>query len=558
VDSKQAPSARPGVAISGYQSGHSRARWVVATALVTIAVTLFEFGADAAQVRVAARILSGQIVALNSVAATDTYVRVTYIVSEVALLVPFLVFLFWLHRAATNASVFARELRFTPGWAVGWFFVPFANLVRPARVVNEIWQTQDVAPVAATRVGRSVLRISPLIPVWWGLWILDIGGLGGRLLGVVYSQTNSLADIRNATYLDMAYALVVIASLLATIRLVRRMDAREAAKAALLATQAAEAATAARIARNKRAGKTARLALVPAVTAVDLRDSRTPRRLQRVMTATVGGALVVAPLALAFAVSNGTSAKSAAPAQTPTPAAIWTASNTRYTSCSDAMFQPAGVVTAGATSTCGHIAIGASLFSADCTTGKIPTTLSSAVFDSTGGTSTLGSVKGADGSCELSAKSTSVTTAVFAGNGGTNPASLPGSIVVVADFIPTANTAGVTTIGLRVNANGEFDIELGSGGDYTINESAGTLADQLLQGDFTGDPVASPNLATPVRVVVYLKGSTAAAFVDGRLIGTGPTIVPNQPGGCGFSLSSSNVTKATVTKLLSLEVFAAG
>ncbi len=519
---------------------------------------MFEFGADAAQVRVAARILSGQIVALNSVAATDTYVRVAYIASEVGLLVPFLVFLFWLHRAATNAGVFAGELRFTPGWAVGWFVVPFANLVRPARVVNEIWQSQDLAPLAATRVGRSVLRISPLIPVWWALWILDIGGLGARLLGIVYSQTNSLAGIRNATYLDMAYSLVVIASLLATIRLVRRMDSREGAKAALLATQAAEAAIAVRAAKSKRAGKTARPGPVPPVADIGVPATRATSMLQRVTTATVGSALVVTPLALAFAVSNGTSAKSAVPAQTPTPAAIWTASSTRYTSCSDAMFQPAGVIAAGATNTCGHIAIGAALFSADCSTGTIPTTLSTAVFDSTGGTSKLGSVKGADGSCELSVRSTSVTTAVFAGNGGTNPASLPGSIVVVADFIPTPNTAGITTIGLRVNANGEFDIELGSGGDYTVNESAGTLADQLLQGNFKSDPVAAPNLAKPVRAVVYLNGSTAAAFVDGRLIGAGPTIVPNQPGGCGFSLSSSNVTKATVAKLLDLKVYAAG
>jgi hypothetical protein len=527
-------------------------------ALVTIGFTLFEIGADAAQVRVAARLLSGQIVSLSAVAATDTYVRVTYIVSEIALLVPFLVFLFWLHRAATNAGAFARELRFTPGWAVGWFFVPFANLVRPARVVNEIWQAQDLAPVAATRVGRSVLRISPLVPVWWGLWILDIGGLGGRLLGVVYSQSNSLAGIRNATYLDMAYSLVVIASLLATIRLVRRMDAREAAKAALLAAQAAEASVAARAARTKRTGRAVKAPIRPAPDAGAPAPGSTAGVLRRVTTATVSAALVVAPLALAFAVSNGTSAKRAAPAQTPTPASIWQASNTRYTSCSDAMFQPAGVVKAGTTTGCGHIAIGASLFTADCANGKIPSTLSPAVFDSTGTPSKLGAVKGTDGACELSVKSTSVTTAAFAGDGGTNPANLPGSIIVVADFIPTPNTAGVTTIGLRVNSNGEFDVELGSGGNYTVNESAGTLADQLLQGNFNSDPIASPNLVKAVRVVVYLNGSTAAAFVDGRLIGTGPTIVPAQPGGCGFSLSSSNVSRPAVTKLLSLEVFAAG
>jgi uncharacterized BrkB/YihY/UPF0761 family membrane protein len=35
----------------------------------------------------------------------------------------------WLHRAVANARSLGVPTECTPGWAVGWWFVPFANLV---------------------------------------------------------------------------------------------------------------------------------------------------------------------------------------------------------------------------------------------------------------------------------------------------------------------------------------------------------------------------------------------------------------------------------------------
>lgn len=39
----------------------------------------------------------------------------------------------WIYRAAWNGRVFAgaRQLDFTPGWSVGWYFLPIANLWKP-------------------------------------------------------------------------------------------------------------------------------------------------------------------------------------------------------------------------------------------------------------------------------------------------------------------------------------------------------------------------------------------------------------------------------------------
>jgi hypothetical protein len=52
-----------------------------------------------------------------------------------------IVFLVWIHRANRNARALGAEgMQFTPGWSVGWFFVPIMSLWKPFQVMREIWQ----------------------------------------------------------------------------------------------------------------------------------------------------------------------------------------------------------------------------------------------------------------------------------------------------------------------------------------------------------------------------------------------------------------------------------
>jgi hypothetical protein len=86
-------------------------------------------------------------------------------------------FLLWLHRAVKNlSSLGARTLRFTPGWAVGWFFVPVMNLIRPSEVVTELWHASDPAIQSYQPAPRAV---PAHVRWWWGLFIL--AGATGRL-----------------------------------------------------------------------------------------------------------------------------------------------------------------------------------------------------------------------------------------------------------------------------------------------------------------------------------------------------------------------------------------
>lgn len=81
-------------------------------------------------------------------------------------------FLIWEHRSFKNlAALQAQNLEFSPGWSVGWWFVPFANLVKPYQAMTELWNESD--PDFDPELGfLSSSSSAPQIMVWW--WALFI------------------------------------------------------------------------------------------------------------------------------------------------------------------------------------------------------------------------------------------------------------------------------------------------------------------------------------------------------------------------------------------------
>lgn len=82
-------------------------------------------------------------------------------------------FLIWEHRAFSNLSALkAQHLEFTPGWAVGWWFIPFANLVKPFQAMRELWNESD--PDFDPDLGflSSSSSAPTIMGFWWAFWII--------------------------------------------------------------------------------------------------------------------------------------------------------------------------------------------------------------------------------------------------------------------------------------------------------------------------------------------------------------------------------------------------
>lgn len=90
-------------------------------------------------------------------------------------------FLMWLYRASDNLRAFNSWSRpeYSPGWAVGSFFIPFANLFMPYQAVKEVWQKSGPPDEDLQSAPESPARF----PIWWLFWLLAAfsGNISTRL-----------------------------------------------------------------------------------------------------------------------------------------------------------------------------------------------------------------------------------------------------------------------------------------------------------------------------------------------------------------------------------------
>ncbi len=126
------------------------------------------------------------------------------IISRVALgmlLATLLVFGTWIVRAHRNLPALgAEKLDVRPGWAVGYFFVPFANLWKPYTAMRTLWQASHHAP-------RWDLEDAPWwLVAWWVLWLLS--ALLGRLVFSAVTHATTLDEFVDMTRLTIASSMV--------------------------------------------------------------------------------------------------------------------------------------------------------------------------------------------------------------------------------------------------------------------------------------------------------------------------------------------------------------
>jgi len=107
-------------------------------------------------------------------------------------------FLIWLYQAFKNLSALAAQnLEFSPGWAIGWWFIPFANLVKPYQVISELWNASDSDYDPELFLSNKIGTPS-IIGWWWGLFI--IGGIIGRISDILSDKSLSYSLIALMIY----------------------------------------------------------------------------------------------------------------------------------------------------------------------------------------------------------------------------------------------------------------------------------------------------------------------------------------------------------------------
>jgi hypothetical protein len=216
----------------GYRSASRLALWasvlfVVYAATATVAALLNVY-----QIALLDISRSGRTIPIVLAEAQDArqYV-ITALEFGMELMAIFLL-LVWLYRVSRNTWSFGIEgLQYTPGWSVGWFFVPIAGLVMPYNVFHELWRANKASDPERWRQAPA----SPLLGFWWATCVAG-AIIHYEPLKVMLGQGNMVKWLSNfqedSIWLDslsefywgrLIYDIVAVAMSLLTVLVINRL-----------------------------------------------------------------------------------------------------------------------------------------------------------------------------------------------------------------------------------------------------------------------------------------------------------------------------------------------
>ena len=227
-----APAPEALTASEPFVSAHGRALIVVALFATYIVVKLFSAAATVFGLLTEPLVIAAGESANEQVTLLDLLMLFAWLGSFLLYMALTVAFLVWLHRASKNIPAFGNPksgVEYSPGWAVGSFFIPFVNLVVPYKAVREVWVKSD----PSVRTGDDFMfaqpSSAPLVLGWWILW------LASNVLSNIFWQIQSDEVLPGAEGFMAGVKLLsdlvnIIAAVLA-IMVVRGIDRRQAERA---------------------------------------------------------------------------------------------------------------------------------------------------------------------------------------------------------------------------------------------------------------------------------------------------------------------------------------
>lgn len=138
----------------------------------------------------------------------------------------------WLRRMYRNLpSLGKHDTRFRPGWAVGAWFVPILNWIRPKQMIDEVWHAGDLELPDSYTYPTERERVPAVVNVWWGFWVV-----GSAMGGLVRAQldTSTLGKIETALDVEFFITVAIVATMLLLERSAATVTVRHQRRAAQL------------------------------------------------------------------------------------------------------------------------------------------------------------------------------------------------------------------------------------------------------------------------------------------------------------------------------------
>ena len=214
-----------------YRDNRRLARWVVALLGVQIALDLAGLTSGWMEMQLLEQAGTGSFVSADGfmadAEASDRRQQLIGIAQLGFMILNGILILIWIYRANVSARGLGAELETSPGWAVGWFFIPIANLYMPFDALRDLWKGS-----ANPARWRDEPVPGLLFWSWWLLWLAS--NITANIAFRWSLNAEDLADFQAVSRLTFASdALSAPASLLFAI-IVARIQAMQQDRASAL------------------------------------------------------------------------------------------------------------------------------------------------------------------------------------------------------------------------------------------------------------------------------------------------------------------------------------
>ena len=209
-DRQETPTSEP------FKSLKQLATWLIFLFSLSIAVDALAILSGISYLGLIDRVQGGVQVFTDEISTIENRISVIGITQVVLWVVTAIVFVVWFRRAYRNLGPLgASWLRFKPGWAVGAWFVPILNAIRPKEIANDIWRVSD-PELPPTLDGPALGRPVSAVLNWWWAMLLISGSLGRAAFRSADAET--LEELSSGTKYGVAADVAsVIAAVLAII-----------------------------------------------------------------------------------------------------------------------------------------------------------------------------------------------------------------------------------------------------------------------------------------------------------------------------------------------------
>lgn len=157
---------------------------------------------------------------IGHIAAVGFYY--SYLAGILVYIISGILFLVLMYRTARQAKAFSVPYTYcSPGMVVGYWFIPFINMIKPYRIMQELFRAVSLS---IGRPDKNIRKNNALITVWWCMFLF--GGLVSTAVSRMGpDHPKTLKDVANLElHLGVSAVLSVVTAMLFFMVLKRMRD----------------------------------------------------------------------------------------------------------------------------------------------------------------------------------------------------------------------------------------------------------------------------------------------------------------------------------------------